>query len=497
MLLTPTQLKDQLTSSFNVKLFCDLADLSLDPGQAMSSFSKVYQESYSPNDRIVLYTSHTPSEQFLRHVYETVNFVDISNCFILICSPEPLQDLLVSACEKYSIDPIPFNFYKIELTTTKIFENNFLLPDSICAVPWLNLEIRPNGDITPCCMTTGVLAGNIKDTTISEAFYGDSFQKLRSDLLSGARPEGCKNCWNVEDKNLTSIRMHMIKQLKQDFLIKYIKSPVISKLDIKFNNTCNFKCRICNSISSSLFAAEEHKFKGIPLVEQDKWGESDGFINQIIEQLPDIENIDMYGGEPFLIKNFDKVLKVAVEKGYAKNIRLHYNSNGSVWPKNLLPYWPYFKLVDIHFSIDAIGEQFELQRGGKWTDVEKNIVELKELNLPNMSINIMPTISIMNIYYIDRVYDWASQHGFNLFVSYGRGEGIELQNLTKEAKALILEKFKNHPWQEMKKILEIIQKLPDNDGDQFRQRVEWFDTIRQENFASIHPEIAKAMGYRV
>jgi sulfatase maturation enzyme AslB (radical SAM superfamily) len=244
-----------------------------------------------------------------------------------------------------------------------------------------------------------------------------------------------------------------------------------------------------------LFASEENKFLGIPLVVQDNWGESEDFINQMILHLPTVRNIDMYGGEPFLVKKFIIVLKLAVEYGHAKNIRLHYNSNGSVWPDQFLPYWPSFKQIDIHFSIDAIGKQFELERGGKWSEIENNILRLKNLGLPNLSISIMPTIGAMNVYYIDQVYDWAIKHGFLIFVSHARRTGLELGDLTREAKNLIIKKFKNHPWSEMQNIIKIIQEIPDSDGDQFRSKIRWFDQIREENFANSHYEIANAMGY--
>jgi MoaA/NifB/PqqE/SkfB family radical SAM enzyme len=313
--------------------------------------------------------------------------------------------------------------------------------------------------------------------------------------LSGHRPVECNRCWKVEEKNLTSIRMHNINRLKKPFLTTYLDRPQISTLDIKFNNTCNFKCRLCGSESSSLFAVEEHKFLNKPLIVQYNWSESQNFIDQIVEHLPNIKNIDMYGGEPFLIKKFKEVLKLAVENKHSEHIRLHYNSNGSIWPEQFLPYWVDFKLVDIHFSIDAIGDQFELQRGGKWQQVEDNILKLKNLGLPNLSISIMPTVSAMNVYYIDQVYDWAIKHEFPIFVSHARGKGLELQNLTQQAKQMIIEKFKNHPWDEMQNIIKIVQELPDSDGKDFQSRIGWFDQVRGENFSDSHNEIATAMGY--
>lgn len=495
MTISLSDLEKQLTEKLNVKAMHDLGELSLTPNGLFKLLTNVYQESYNPNDRIVFYTSWVPSDQFLQHLHETINFIDISNCFILICGPQELKDLMLSSCQQFSTDPVPFDYQEANLAPTHEFTNKFALPNYICSIPWNNLEIQSNGSITPCCMSTDITLGNIKDTTLEQAFYSDHMKRLRDEFLSGKKPSVCKSCWKVEDENLTSTRMHNIKRTKKDFLTTFLDDPKISTIDLKFNNTCNFKCRVCGPGSSSLFALETHKHLGTPLVLQDNWGEDPDFINQVTELLPSLSNIDMYGGEPFLIKKFTKVLELAVEQGYAKNIRLHYNSNGSIWPQHLLPFWPHFKLVDIHFSIDATGKQFELQRGGSWDEIESNILKIKNLNLPNLSISIMPTISVMNILYIDQVYDWATMHGFPVFVSHARGAWIELQNLTKQAKKIVIEKFKNHPWHELQKILKIIQELPDSSGANFNKQVEWFDNIRNENFSESHYEIANAMGY--
>ena len=107
----------------------------------------------------------------------------------------------------------------------------------------------------------------------------------------------------------------------------------------------------------------------------------------------------------------------------------------------------------------------------------------------------MPTISIMNIYYMDELYNWAQQHNFPIFVSHVRGKGFELENLTPEAQDLIIEKYKNHPWEEMKKIVKLISDAAPGNPDKFIESTKWFDTVRKENFSTSHPEIAKAMKY--
>jgi sulfatase maturation enzyme AslB (radical SAM superfamily) len=311
-------------------------------------------------------------------------------------------------------------------------------------------------------------------------------------MLAGGAPTGCQYCWGLESEGLTSNRTYYMSLLKKELLTSNLESPVIKSLDLKPSNTCNFKCRICNPKSSSLFAQEA----GIS-VKQFRWAEKDSkTIDEIINLLPTLINIDMFGGEPFLIKPLLKILSTAVDLGYANNIRLHYNSNGSIYPENLIEYWKKFKHVDIHFSIDNIGDRFELERGGSWAIVESNIKKLISLNLPNVKISIMPAISIMNIFYFDELIQFANKLNLSVNPLYvSKPSGFDIKNLTAEAKQLINEKFKHHQWTEIKNILNYINKLPDSNGKEFINLCKHFDNLRNQNFSKSHPEIAKAMGY--
>jgi hypothetical protein len=70
-----------------------------------------------------------------------------------------------------------------------------------------------------------------------------------------------------------------------------------------------------------------------------------------------------------------------------------------------------------------------------------------------------------------------------------------LSSLTKEAKHLIINKHKNNPWPEMKNILTMLSKLPDDSGQGFVKLTTHFDSLRNQSFSDSHPEIANAMGY--
>jgi len=270
MTISTIELEQHLRSKFNVKIIQDLGELSTAPNTLFKLLDSVYQEKYDLDDRLVFYTSYLPTEKFLKHFIETIDFIDISHWFVLICAPKELEQTIISLCQQHSKDLVPFQFQAINLAPTKPIEDCFSLPDTICAIPWINLEITQQGNITPCCVSNLNL-GNVKTTKLEQAFYDDALQKLRNSFLAGERPPECNGCWKVEEKNLTSIRMHNIKRLKKQFLTTYFDQPQLSTLDIKFNNTCNFKCRICSSNSSSLFAAEEHKYLNKPMVIQDNW----------------------------------------------------------------------------------------------------------------------------------------------------------------------------------------------------------------------------------
>lgn len=491
-------LRTKLEENFNLLCLEDVSDFSDHPGSLLKKLKSLYRESYEPNHRLAFYTTHSISEELLEHFYTTTNFLDISNFFILFVTTENIELQLKNACALYSKDAVPYGNFCTDFKTSKTISTAFQLPKTICALPWHHIHVCNDGSIDPCCVSKDYKFGSIKNLRLTDAFYGDKMQRLREQFLAGEKPDACKSCWKLEDQGLSSPRILNTKRLKEKFVTELLEQPKITSLDIKFSNVCNFKCRICGPESSSLFNVEQHKYKGIPMIEQSKWEESEMFYNQILELLPQIDNIDMYGGEPFLIKKFEIVLQTAVDTGVAKNIRLHYNSNGSVYPKMFLKWWKHFKQVDILFSIDSVGERFELERGGVWSDVENNILKLKDSGLQNLSINIMPTVGAMNVFYLDELCNWAKSHNLELFINYVRSSnGLELKDLPQQVREMVIQKFKNHSWQELQQIAQLLQELPESDGKQFYDTTRWFDKIRQQNFAKTHPEIAQAIGYTV
>jgi len=64
-----------------------------------------------------------------------------------------------------------------------------------CISPWQRLSILASGDIIPCCSFYGryIPIGNIKTTTIYDAWHGERMQSIRKDLVNNAS-DVCNTC---------------------------------------------------------------------------------------------------------------------------------------------------------------------------------------------------------------------------------------------------------------------------------------------------------------
>ena len=66
--------------------------------------------------------------------------------------------------------------------------------------------------------------------------------------------------------------------------------------------------------------------------------------------------------------------------------------------------------------------------------------------------------------------------------------------MTAAAQQLIINKYQDHAWPEMKNILSMIKRSTATDGKKFVQLTAHFDTIRNQSFQDSHTAIANAMG---
>ena len=381
------------------------------------------------------------------------------------------------------------------------------MPDKKCILPWISLETTPLGGVRPCCLYKGELKNiNLRTHTLEDAFNSGPMQVLRDAFINGKTPGQCERCWIEEDAGKKSKREYMLEKFKH---LPF--EPNLIFLDLKLGNICNLKCRICGSWSSSAWAQEQIAQFGdghiaSDWLKQGQWPrKSKKFWENVDKLLPDIKYFEFTGGEPFLIKQHFDLLQRAVDKGYAADIDIHYNTNGTQFPKQY-EVWKEFKHVQIAFSIDNTGERFEYERdGAKWTQVNKNIqkfIELKAAGYP-FSLQLCITWNLQNTYYMTEILNWAKQSGisdihFNLMHD---PEEYSLLNLPRSAHAEFMHKLDKaivihgDYAQQIRSIKTICLKEPEILPEEIHRKIRETDSFRGVSFADTHSEVARLIGY--
>jgi MoaA/NifB/PqqE/SkfB family radical SAM enzyme len=397
--------------------------------------------------------------------------------------------------------------------------------NKFCVLPWISLETTPIGTVHPCCLAEEEI---VDDTgakfdlnTASFAGIQNSryMQDLRQQFLDKKKPQTCRKCWREEDSGRISKRMHTLDRLKHMLANTddwTADSKPLMFLDLKLGNICNLKCRICGSWSSSTFATEELQFIDRELVKSSTpymmlragaWPrENPVFWTEIEKILDQIQYIEFTGGEPFMIQEHFDLLPRLVDKGLAKQIEIHYNTNGTQWPEQAKEIWRHFKTVEIAFSIDDVAERFEYQRSNAaWHEVCKNIERFKAVRSQcgNIRLQVCTTVNVFNVYYLEQVANWIDRQMFN-FVYWNMMHEeyyFSISTLPSQAKQIIADRLLNaqvtdRTKKEFVNIVEFMNNGVSLDGNILRMRIADLDRKRNQNLLDVEPEFAKLIEYR-
>jgi len=361
--------------------------------------------------------------------------------------------------------------------------------DKICLLPWIHTEFTTEGTAKPCCLYRGEPMGNLKEESLMDIWSGEKYNNLRQEFLDGKMPSGCAMCWQNEDAGYKSKRLQDIDRFSNhvDKIGKDITPPVY--LDLKFGTLCNLKCRSCGSVNSSSWKADEIKMYGRVLDNKDAlWVKKNpGVWEELDKIMPTVEHMDFTGGEPFMIDQHFDLLRHAVDSGYAKNIAIHYNTNGTIRPpKEIFDLWKEFKHCEIMFSIDGVGEQFEYIRSGAvWDEVWENFNHFKSHKFLN--IQICHTVSLFNVYYLNDFVETFDGNNiyFNL-LHFPRQYCV--RNMPDSSKDKVREKIINIPNTDA--IINFMMQEAEHDKLDlgFIAVTERLDSVREEDYKKTFPE---------
>ena len=379
------------------------------------------------------------------------------------------------------------------------------IKSNVCLLPWTHLEIDVNGGASPCCLYKGNIP-NVKvyEQSLKTIQKNEYMERLRQKFKNGERPLSCESCWQEEDAGKTSKRMNSIYKMRNSLKDWTPNSePSLKFIDFKLGNVCNLKCRICGSWSSSKWAQEELDYGENPVAKKNLleggWPKKHPkFFEDVKEDLADAEYFEFTGGEPFMIQNHFKILEHCVEKGYAKNQDIHYNTNGTqLPPREIFDLWKNFKRVEIAFSIDDVGEQFQYQRHpANWKEVNHNLNQFKIYQTANMEFQICTTISIFNIFSLAKIALWVRNFDPKFFYvnTCFDPDYFNIQTLPKQIKNIVNSRYSMlTDFQPTLRFMNSAHRDSEEIKEQRKARILQTDKYREENFGDVFPLLNKVL----
>jgi radical SAM protein with 4Fe4S-binding SPASM domain len=367
--------------------------------------------------------------------------------------------------------------------------------ETFCVAPWVSAHLSTFGNVIPCCLYKQErVFGELKsESSIEESYNSDTAKEIRKQLWNGEKINECQICWyreevskgkSVVDSYRYNLWKHFGKHIDEiventndDFSLKEVKFKM---MDLRFDNKCNLKCRICNpGFSSSLY--KEYKDLGfnnfIDYGQPYSQSVSDNDYEFIKSQLGNVETLFFAGGEPLTQDKHYEILQYCIDNDYAKNITIWVTTNFTkLYYKeyNLIEMWKQFKSVEITASIDGYGERGEyLRNGSTWNKIIENRETLLK-EMPDIYFAIVPTINLMNSYTVIDLYKEFIQRKF---INTGRmhvnllthPEHMQIKNLPENHKIILREKYNE--------VIEWIKiNLSDKD-DEAQRDIEQFEFI--------------------
>ncbi len=377
---------------------------------------------------------------------------------------------------------------------------------TFCVLPFIHFEINTQGEYRPCCLYRDAAlrddgtAFNITEDSIQTIRDSEWLNEIQRKMVNGEEDPGCYKCYNDERLGNTSRR---VKENERFFAeIEAIERGEynIRIMDIKPGNVCNLKCRICNENSSSLWLSEKMNNKGLKISPEKKlryrWFENTEFWNDMLEFIENVTHIEIFGGEPMLMKQQFRFLEQIIDLGLASQIEIAYATNGTIYHEAAMrDIFPKFKRVTFMVSADGIEDTFEYCRHpGKWSVFSANLDRFLESDI---DVSICYSVSVYSIYNLPASLDYYMAKGVPVWLNtvYDREKNLTVlpAEVKREMTDHLLRSI-NHDWNTIlseKTFQSYIEYMNSADGSEawpdFVMMTGASDRYRKENVLSVVP----------
>jgi MoaA/NifB/PqqE/SkfB family radical SAM enzyme len=301
--------------------------------------------------------------------------------------------------------------------------------------PFTGLATREDGAVKVCCRSHPI--GFIQDDTLEGIWNNDAMKRIRQQILNGERPPECAPCFNLEDQGVESLRQRHINGVIPEARIKLYPNAVdtmredytmpfeIPTIEIKLNNLCNLKCRMCNPLDSTSWTDWEqvekfYKKEDNFLVQKidtlslktkpflDSFVDTDNWWASFEKLLPYFRRVEFAGGEPLMDPTHYKILDMLAS--YGDNIEIKYATNlttlGINKGRTIYDYWPKFKSVAVNVSIDGIGDSYEyIRSNANWNELVDNIKRIQSISNISRIVGAV-AVQVSNIMVLDKMIEY-------------------------------------------------------------------------------------------
>ena len=368
--------------------------------------------------------------------------------------------------------------------------------------------------------------------SIEEGLKSPTRLKMLDDFKNDIKHPACVVCWSAEDAGFVSKRQRDNETYKT--ILEFYperKDSDLFFLELNLGNTCNLACRICHISASSKWKDFHHVTETDVTEERldyyvDKYSKAfrDNSIvwEELMSILPEVRSLDIYGGEPMLMKKQWEILEMSVKLGYSKKQQMSFNTNGTIINEKYIDILSSFAQCRIGFSIDGVGKRFNyLRHFGKWDVVSENINiwQNKVKLIPDNKIifEVCCTISMLNVLYVFEMVDFVVENHLKLMIAFVYNpRHLHIGYMPEKCKKLILEKLeaeydlrisqinddttiddseKQYRWDVMRQAHKVINtlKLPvegtQGDWQEFKRQTLALDILRNESFADTFSEL--------
>ena len=268
---------------------------------------------------------------------------------------------------------------------------------TFCMAPWTHTYLSPQTERRLCCASrepatsfeqyidVGTAQKQYSPQTLTEHWNSPHMQSVRKRMMAGETLPECEVC-NLKLLNTDVYRSywnnlfgHLIDSAFENTTADGVTTMQPISFDYRFNNLCNFKCRMCGSMLSSSWEAEQRKHNDWS-VQSSPWMEPT--LREQIKQFQDTQVVEEFmtaienktikeiywcGGEPLMWDIHWKAMQRMIDLDFADQVYIRYNTNLSrteYQGQNIYEMLPKFQDWQICASIDGTGAVGEYIRDG-------------------------------------------------------------------------------------------------------------------------------------